>query len=281
MEIEEAKKLINDFCLSAYGKEADFSNMIKIPLASATVSDGITDKQRDLRVFACLDYHYGVGIITMADDRPISHKRYASIDDFVRYCLSDLSIGKLTEVDRESWNSLRYYEVMALGEPLFAGDFSFIKWMPDKSDFSGFGHVVSQHFNTLLFGDKVEAEITRVIEEIDEFTNYGFEIDSVYDAIEEDFEESFEKMSPEESQKLYDMFESVQTRTFYSRKIKEAASMEELTSIGTWIEGDSGMSLSDKDYVLNRLHAKESELAGGTVGDSDAPSELEDEDPSL
>ena len=75
-KIEEAKGLINDFCMSEYGEEADFSNLSKIPVAYTTSED----EEDEIQVYIDL---IGCQIIKEINDKKVEFKVFKDMDEIL------------------------------------------------------------------------------------------------------------------------------------------------------------------------------------------------------
>lgn len=75
-KIEIAKELINDFCMSKYGSEADFSDLGKIPVAYTTSED----EEDEIQVYIDL---IGCQIIKEINDKKVEFKVFKNLDELI------------------------------------------------------------------------------------------------------------------------------------------------------------------------------------------------------
>lgn len=75
-KIEEAKELINDFCMCEYGEKADFSNLSKIPVAYTVTKD----KTNEIQVYVDL---IGGQIIKEINGKIVEFKMFKNLDELI------------------------------------------------------------------------------------------------------------------------------------------------------------------------------------------------------
>lgn len=75
-KIEIAKELINDFCISEYGSEADFSDLGKIPVAY-TVTE---DEEDEIQVYIDL---IGWQVIREINNKKVEFKVFKNLDELI------------------------------------------------------------------------------------------------------------------------------------------------------------------------------------------------------
>ena len=94
-EIEEqyllAERLINDYCISEFGYEADFSNIEKIGVAYTTTED----ERHEIQVYVNLKEFK---LETYFDNHLIDTEQYESLENMNESCLSYLSFDELVYI---------------------------------------------------------------------------------------------------------------------------------------------------------------------------------------
>ena len=110
--MKKAKKLINDFCISEYKQEANFSDLKHIELAYTTISNeelfeekGFSELSRefDIEVEANLiDFE----IVTYIDGSEVCSKHYSSLEEMIEHPLSSLYFDLLIELDDNAWEEV-------------------------------------------------------------------------------------------------------------------------------------------------------------------------------
>ena len=94
-EIEEqyllAEKLINDYCISEFGYEADFSNIEKIGVAYTTTED----ERHEIQVYVNLKEFK---LETYFDNHLIDTEQYESLENMNESCLHYLSFDELVYI---------------------------------------------------------------------------------------------------------------------------------------------------------------------------------------
>lgn len=138
--LDEAKKLINDFCNTEYLEDADFSDLHKVDIAHTTYKVDIayttyTDKEFPIQVSADLIEHK---IIYQFDDEILNVEQYDSIEDMNKNALSCLNFGNLLYVP---------YEVI------------------DKRIISNFKRLTDRKFNSVAFNGQLPRNIERSVRE--------------------------------------------------------------------------------------------------------------------
>ena len=94
-EIEEqyllAERLINDYCISEFGYEADFTNIEKIGVAYTTTED----ERHEIQVYVNLKEFK---LETYFDNHLIDTEQYESLENMNESCLSYLSFDELVYI---------------------------------------------------------------------------------------------------------------------------------------------------------------------------------------
>ena len=94
-EIEEqyllAEKLINDYCISEFGYEADFSNIEKIGVAYTTTED----ERHEIQVYVNLKEFK---LETYFDNHLIDTEQYESLENMNESCLRYLGFDELVYI---------------------------------------------------------------------------------------------------------------------------------------------------------------------------------------
>lgn len=94
-EIEEqyllAERLINDYCISEFGYEADFSNIEKIGVAYTTTED----ERHEIQVYVNLKEFK---LETYFDNHLIDTEQYESLENMNESCLRYLSFDELVYI---------------------------------------------------------------------------------------------------------------------------------------------------------------------------------------
>lgn len=89
--MEQAKNLINDFCVDEYSSEADFSDLTRVGIAYTT----ITDKELEVQVEVDLAHFQ---IRTLVENQVVRFTEYKSLEDMVEHGLTGLSFDDLVSV---------------------------------------------------------------------------------------------------------------------------------------------------------------------------------------
>ena len=89
--MEQAKNLINDFCVEEYSSEADFSDLTRVGIAYTT----ITDKELEVQVEVDL-VHFQIK--TLVENQVVRFTEYKSLEDMVEHGLTGLSFDDLVSV---------------------------------------------------------------------------------------------------------------------------------------------------------------------------------------
>lgn len=89
--MEQAKNLINDFCVQEYSSEADFSDLTRVGIGYTT----ITDKELEIQVEVDL-VHFRVK--TLVENQVIRFTEYKSLEELIRHELTELNFDDLISV---------------------------------------------------------------------------------------------------------------------------------------------------------------------------------------
>ena len=89
--MEQAKNLINDFCVDEYSSEADFSDLTRVGIAYTT----ITDKELEVQVEVDLVHSQ---IRTLVENQVVRFTEFKSLEDMVEHGLTGLSFDDLVSV---------------------------------------------------------------------------------------------------------------------------------------------------------------------------------------
>ena len=89
--MEQAKNLINDFCVDEYSSEADFSDLTRVGIAYTT----ITDKELEVQVEVDL-VHFQIR--TLVENQVVRFTEYKSLEELVEHGLTGLSFDDLVSV---------------------------------------------------------------------------------------------------------------------------------------------------------------------------------------
>ena len=89
--MEQAKNLINNFCVDEYSSEADFSDLTRVGIAYTT----ITDKELEVQVEVDL-VHFQIK--TLVENQVVRFTEFKSLEDMVEHGLTGLSFDDLVSV---------------------------------------------------------------------------------------------------------------------------------------------------------------------------------------
>ena len=104
--LERAKSLINDFCQSEYGDDADFSDLTKIGVAYTTVTDDEIPVQVNIDL---VNYR----LERYLDDAHLETRQYASLQELIANELESLDFSDLVYVSDEEVEQYRFHEPAA------------------------------------------------------------------------------------------------------------------------------------------------------------------------
>ena len=104
--LEQAKSLINDFCQSEYGDDADFSDLTKIGIAYTTVTDDEIPVQVNIDL---VNYR----LERYLDDEHLETRQYGSMQEFIANELESLDFSDLVYVSDEEVEQYRFHEPAA------------------------------------------------------------------------------------------------------------------------------------------------------------------------
>ena len=105
-ELEQAKSLINDFCQSEYGDDADFSDLTKIGVAYTTVTDDEIPVQVSIDL---VNYR----LERYLDDEHLETRQYGSMKELIANELESLDFSDLVYVSDEEVEQYRFHEPAA------------------------------------------------------------------------------------------------------------------------------------------------------------------------
>ena len=103
---ERAKSLINDFCQSEYGDDADFSDLTKIGVAYTTVTDDEIPIQVNIDL---VNYR----LERYLDDEHLETRQYGSMQELIANELESLDFSDLVYVSDEEVEQYRFHESAA------------------------------------------------------------------------------------------------------------------------------------------------------------------------
>ena len=104
--LERAKRLINDFCRSEYGDDADFSDLTKIGVAYTTVTDDEIPIQVNIDL---VNYR----LERYLDNEPLDTRQYGSMQELIANELESLDFSDLVYVSDEEAEQYRFHEPAA------------------------------------------------------------------------------------------------------------------------------------------------------------------------
>jgi N12 class adenine-specific DNA methylase/adenine-specific DNA methylase len=104
--LEQAKRLINDFCQSEYGDDADFSDLAKIGVAYTTVTDDEIPIQVNVDL---VNYR----LERYLDDEHLETRQYGSMEELIANELESLDFSDLIYVSDEEVEQDRFHEATA------------------------------------------------------------------------------------------------------------------------------------------------------------------------
>ena len=104
--LEQAKSLINDFCQSEYGDDADFSDLTKIGVAYTTVTDDEIPVQVNIDL---VNYR----LERYLDDEHLETRQYGSMQELIANELESLDFSDLVYVSDEEVEQYRFHEPAA------------------------------------------------------------------------------------------------------------------------------------------------------------------------
>ena len=107
---EQAKSLINDFCQSEYGDDADFSDLTKIGVAYTTVTDDEISIQVNIDL---VNYR----LERYLDDEHLETRQYGSMQELIVNELESLDFSDLVYVSDEEVEQYRFHEPAAEAAP--------------------------------------------------------------------------------------------------------------------------------------------------------------------
>lgn len=108
--LEQAKSLINDFCQSEYGNDADFSDLTKIGVAYTTVTDDEIPIQVNIDL---VNYR----LERYLDDEHLETRQYGSMQELIASELESLDFSDLVYVSDEEVEQYRFHEPAAEAAP--------------------------------------------------------------------------------------------------------------------------------------------------------------------
>ena len=108
--LEQAKSLINDFCQSEYGDDADFSDLTKIGVAYTTVTDDEIPVQVNIDL---VNYR----LERYLDDEHLETRQYGSMQELIANELESLDFSDLVYVSDEEVEQYRFHEPAAEAAP--------------------------------------------------------------------------------------------------------------------------------------------------------------------
>ena len=108
--LEQAKSLINDFCQSEYGDDADFSDLTKIGVAYTTVTDDEIPIQVNIDL---VNYR----LERYLDDEHLETRQYGSMQELIANELERLDFSELVYVSDEEVEQYRFHEPAAEAAP--------------------------------------------------------------------------------------------------------------------------------------------------------------------
>ncbi|MSC86271.1 DEAD/DEAH box helicase [Eubacterium sp. am_0171] len=108
--LERAKSLINDFCQSEYGDDADFSDLTKIGIAYTTVTDDEIPVQVNIDL---VNYR----LERYLDDEHLETRQYGSMQELIANELESLDFSDLVYVSDEEVEQYRFHEPAAEAAP--------------------------------------------------------------------------------------------------------------------------------------------------------------------
>ena len=88
-ELEQAKNLINSFCIGEFGNATDFTKLSSVNIAYTT----ITDAEIPIQVTLDLERYY---LMRTLDGHVIDKEEYDTFQDFYENCLEAVSYTHLT-----------------------------------------------------------------------------------------------------------------------------------------------------------------------------------------
>ena len=89
--MEQAKNLINDFCVQEYSSEADFSDLTSVGIGYTT----ITDKELEIQIEVDL-VHFQIK--TLVENQVVRFTEYKSLEELIKYELTELNFEDLISV---------------------------------------------------------------------------------------------------------------------------------------------------------------------------------------
>ncbi|MBQ9232420.1 MAG: DEAD/DEAH box helicase family protein [Lachnospiraceae bacterium] len=105
--LEEAKEIINDFCIDEYDHDADLSDLTNVELAYTEVTDEETGIEHTVQVSTDLtDYSISMYI----DGEKFDTERYESLEGLIEYELNYLNFDSLVAVPDDIWEKVREKE---------------------------------------------------------------------------------------------------------------------------------------------------------------------------
>ena len=115
-EIEEqyllAEKLINDYCISEFGYETDFSNIEKIGVAYTTTED----ERHEIQVYVNLKEFK---LETYFDNHLIDTEQYESLENLNESCLRYLSFDELVYIPDRMLEKLKNADLLKENKSIY------------------------------------------------------------------------------------------------------------------------------------------------------------------
>ncbi len=208
-EKEQAKELINDFCMKEYGHDASFSDLSNVEVAYTDLTDESDGKEHAIQASVDLVNN---GIRLMIDDQIVSQKEYGSLTELIKNELEYLDFGELTYVSDEDWEKFH-----SMG--LSADDIQNLSYI--GAEYSNFGHTAEYEFEADIKGErqKLRYEVTRHDGDEESFSNHTEENDI------------YERLSEPELRKLEERLSDEVRIGQYEKKIEEAETAEDIKNV--------------------------------------------------
>ena len=99
MDMKEAQDMIESFCEYEYGSEADFSNLVHVPLAYTTTENG----RHEIQVYVNLIM---IRIEIWIDGSFIWSRQYGSMRDLINNELCCLDFDNLVSLPDSEWKNI-------------------------------------------------------------------------------------------------------------------------------------------------------------------------------
>ena len=101
--MEQARKLIDDFCMSEYESHADFSDLRKVGVAYTTITDDEIPIQANVNLVDFTVERY-------LDDWLLERRHYDSLEDLIDKELESLDFGELTDYEESDLETYLHYQ---------------------------------------------------------------------------------------------------------------------------------------------------------------------------